>query len=102
MQTRRYTHSQAQIALASAILIAIFPVVALSQSFTTVDPDNFTTIHFPGSVTTGGPGTRLGINLDGNTVGRDKNPDGRFHGFLFSEGEFTSCLANVPNKRRVS
>src|SRR5438093_5623237 len=80
MQMRRYTHSQAQIALAGAILIAILPVLAFSQSSTALDADTFRTIDFPGALTTGGPGTRLGINSEGQVVGRYKSPDGRFHG----------------------
>ena len=46
----------------------------------------FTTIDFPGAVFTGA----VGINPQGDIVGRYDATDGRQHGFLLSGGEFTT------------
>jgi hypothetical protein len=47
-------------------------------------------VDSPGALTTGGPGTRLGINPEGKIMGGYKSADGNFHGFLRSKGEFTT------------
>src|SRR5579859_5270019 len=49
------------------------------------DPAAFKTIAVPDAVTTGGAGTRLGINPEGQIVGRYKSADGSFHGFALTE-----------------
>lgn len=72
--------------LSFVLSIAVPWVVPAQQA----DPGAFKTIAFPDAVTTGGPGTRLGINPEGQIVGRYKSVDISFHGFVLTEGEFTT------------
>ena len=46
----------------------------------------FTTIHVPGAVQT----QAFGINNRGQVVGEYLDADGRFHGYLWEKGRFTT------------
>ena len=50
----------------------------------------FTTVDFPGAISTGGGGGWTGINPRGDIVGAYASADGNYHGFLLSQGSFTS------------
>lgn len=80
--------------LVLAFGIAI-PSIASAQQ---AESGAFQIIAFPDAVTTGGPGTRVGINPQGQIVGRYKLPDGTFHGFMLTDGAFTTITFPGSNR----
>src|SRR5215469_7756305 len=71
---------------ASLIGSALFVETALAA-----ENPVFTTIDFPGAVFTGDVGAAtVRINPRGDIVGSYSSPDGKTHGFLLSQGVYTS------------
>ena len=73
----------------SSTIVAL-ATISMTGSTALAELGKFTSIDFPGAVSTGGSLRFLGINAQGDIVGTYQTADGKTHGFLLRQGEFTT------------